>query len=172
MYQLYTFAKVTAITIHLDLASSTTTPFLVAGGVLPYSGASTVGPSDLAGQADSKVTLASVFQKTRLRWSLPVEKFLGNVFQSSQFWINKAQSLSTSPVSVDEPTFVWLTQHPTGATMDYIWQMVITYHVQFFDPVISNLSLEFEPVQDHDQQKKTDSSRITEFIRMLESGHK
>jgi hypothetical protein len=185
MYNMYEFAKITAITFHIDLATSTTTPFLIVGGVLPYSASSTVAPSDLAGQADSKARLASVFQKTRISWTLPAEKYLGNVLQSSQFWINKAQSLSSTPVSVEEPTFVLVTQHPTGATMDYIYQTVITYHCQFFEPLVNNISTqEFEKVPErrskHDTErscsepklnKDLDRSQFTELLKIFEARH-
>jgi hypothetical protein len=137
---MYTFAKITAITVTVDIALTKAPSFVIAGGVLPFSQAASVTPSDLSGIAGSKVTLASVFSKTRMKWVLPVEKYLGQVSQTNLYWINKTQALSSTPVSQDEPTFVWLTQNPTGADMEYIWQSVVTYHTQFFDPIVNNLS--------------------------------
>jgi len=170
MYSMYTLCKVTAVTVHLDIATSTNIPFLIVGGVLPYSQAASVIPSDLAGLPETKVRIASVFGKTRMSWRLPAEKYLGNVQQTNLYWINKVQSLSSSPVSVEEPTFVLLTQHPTGATMDYVYQTVITYHVQFFDLLVNNLAAsQFDVIspEPKSKEKDLDSSQITEFMKLF-----
>jgi hypothetical protein len=136
-FQMYTFYKLTAISVKLKLASTSTgNPFLVTGGVLPYAGSTSITSFDLANVANARNDVVALGTKTVMSWDLGVERYLGNVFQTSQFWIDEAQSASTSPVSQEEPALCIVIQHPTGKEMQYVFELMVTYHCQFFDPLV------------------------------------
>jgi hypothetical protein len=136
-FGMYTFYKLTAVAVKMSFCSASGgNPFVVVGGVLPYAGATSVSQFDLANIAGAKCRAVPMAAETRMNWDLPTEKYLGNVFQTSQFWIDQAQSASTSPVSQEEPVFCLVVQHPSGKEMQYVYDLRVTFHCEFFNPLV------------------------------------
>jgi hypothetical protein len=140
LYTMYEHSKVTAVVLHAEISNFGTTPILVVSSVLPYNQVSTVLPVDLASSAGAKKKLVSgLVGKTVLSMRIPVEKWLGAVLQSSQFWVDSSQSNSLTPISVEEPTLLMMIAPSSGNPMSYMINWTVTFHTQFFNPIVNQI---------------------------------
>jgi len=139
-YTMYEFSKITAIEVHYEISNYGTTPIVCTSAVVPWSQFATVAPTALATVAKAKnKIIGGLVGKVSLRQKFPAEHYLGNVAQSSQYWIDSAQSNSLTPVSVEEPTHLLTIEATPGNNMSYTISATVIFHIQFFQPICNAL---------------------------------
>lgn len=143
------------------------------GAVLPYSDGvspSTTQVGEKPGVVRKIVSAKGGMDKGVLQKTCVAQDWFGNNYFTKDYWINHAQSSSTSPLDDDEPCFVFqVTPVIPGQTIAWALTTRITYHLQYFDlrtsEKLSKHQIEVDDAdedtesmfEDHDISEKTPS---------------
>ncbi len=59
--------------------------------------------------------------------------WIGNPYQTKDYWITATQAATTVPLDNNEPVIVVLPASAIGGTLSYHLNVRTKYHIQFFD---------------------------------------
>jgi hypothetical protein len=143
LFQIYRYAKVTAIQIELDVFNKGTNPIEVVVGHVPQVEVSAITAARLAEKTSSTkriVSAAGGLDRTRIVKFFDAQAILGEPF-TSKYWMSYSQSLSTTPIDVNEPVLAVVLAYAGGSTtVTAVINYRIKYHCQFFELLTPALS--------------------------------
>lgn len=146
LYQIYKYARITAVDIELRVVNqSTNTPLIAALGMCPNSDAAGLVPDrawETPGTVRKLMSVQGGIDKCVLRKTFVGQDAYGQPYLDQKFWIDASQSASTTPVDANEPVGFYMLSSNTGTgpgacTVEF----KLTYHIQFFDLRIPSSSL-------------------------------
>ncbi len=138
-YAMYKYARITAVTLELRAVNrSTTVPFVIALGTVPYSELGSITPDrfwEKSTTVRKQVSVQGGLDKVVLRKTYVAQDIMGQPYLDQKYWIDVTQSASTTPVDTNAPVLAYMisdiTGNTGGFTMTVNWKIV--YHIQFFD---------------------------------------
>ena len=154
-YQIYKYARINAVTVHVELVSTGSEPLIIAADVLPYSQAnsSLVDPHYIAARprAISRIVGGSSgASRVVLRKTWKTAETLGQLNYSDSAWQSYTEALSVLP-DADHP-FVCVAVDSVLSSATWAGEAVyrVTYHMQFFE--LQDPSLTLTPEDFHTQR--------------------
>jgi len=111
-------------------------------GQVPFVDVAALTFSRLAERVDSVRRIVSTtggMDRVTLTRTYQSERCLGEPVLS-KYWMSNAQSLSSSPIDVNEPVLAIAFQPIIGVTVNAAIMLDVTYHCQFFNLETPNLS--------------------------------
>jgi len=132
---------VTAVVTTWRVVNTGGQPIEVALGYVPQVDVAAINFARLAEKSETVNKIVSGgggMDRASLKKTFYTERVLGEPVLS-KYWISNAQSLSSSPIDVNEPVIVYIMQ-PLGASATGILQYDVVYHCQFFNLETPNLS--------------------------------
>jgi hypothetical protein len=135
LYTLYRYAKITALSVRHTIINTGTPPVEFAIGVLPATEITGASPRNLSETPGGRFRLIGPVSGTcrsTLTALYPVEKYLGNVDQTSEYWVNSTQAANTVVINVNEPCHA-VAINGSSSPFSYVLDSEITWHCQFFD---------------------------------------
>jgi hypothetical protein len=154
-YTMYKFSRVLSVDYHFELINLTAVPFEVGFAILPTSDAGTISLEQVIekpGSVRRAVSAIGGMDRITLQKRAVAQDWMGNPYNTRDYWVTEAQSASGTPLDADEPAGVLVIQGLTG-TVAYSLVTKITYHVQFFDLEVAPVSLQ---VEEHSQYTTED----------------
>jgi hypothetical protein len=159
-YQIYKYARINAITLHVELVTTGTEPMIIAADILPYTQANStaVDPHFIASRprAISRICGASAgMSRVTLNRTYKTAESLGQLNYSDSAWQSYSEALSVIP-DPDHP-FLCISMDSVNAAG--IWgadaAYRITYHMQFFELQDPSLTMTPEEYQEkrHEQME-------------------
>jgi hypothetical protein len=142
LYSLYRYCKVTAVDVQIEVNNTGSTAMQYAMGYVPQLAASTMSYARLterAGTVHKNVSAKGGMDRAIISKTFGVEKCLGEPVLS-KYWVSNSQSLSTSPIDVNEPVISVALQNLEGSVFSAAVALRITYHCQFFSLETPGLS--------------------------------
>lgn len=151
-YQIYKYARINAITAHVEVVCTGTEPVIIAADVLPYSQAnsSLVDPHFIASRprAISKITGSSTgMSRVALQKTWKTAENTGQLNYSDSAWQSYSEALSVLP-DPNHP-FICISVDSVLSSATWAAEAVyhVTYHMQFFE--LQDPSLTITPEQYH-----------------------
>ena len=151
-YQIYKYARINALHLHLETVSTDVAPIIVAADILPYTQANSasVDPHFIASRprAISRICAGSTgTSKTTLSKTWKTAQSTGQVNYSDSAWQSYSEALSVTP-DPDHP-FLCIAIDSVNAADTWAADTVIrvTYHMQFFelqDPSLTETPEEYQ----------------------------
>lgn len=150
MYQIYKYARITAVSFELRVTNqSTTIPLMMSVGTVAYSDASGITPDrfwERTTTVRKQVSVQGGIDRGVLKRTFVPQDVLGQPYLDQKYWIDVSQSASTTPVDANEPVILYCVSGLNGTgfgacTMN--WD--IKYHIQFFDLRTPSSSLDNRP---------------------------
>jgi hypothetical protein len=142
-YAMYKYSRVLSVNYHFELTNLTTNPFEVAFAIIPLSDGGTISLEQVIekpGSVRRVVSGIGGMDRATLQKFAVAQDWMGNPYNTRDYWINEAQSSSGTPLDSDEPGGVLMIQALTG-TLSYTLVTKITYNIQYFDLEIPAVSL-------------------------------
>jgi hypothetical protein len=143
-YAIYKYAVVTGIDIEVQGINQGAVEALVAVGSVPYSEVSTLSMDrlkEMPGTTNRLLGLPSGTARATIRKRFNASNLIGN-YNDARYWIDVAQSASSTPLDTKEPVCVIaldnFSSNTTAYTASALWK--VTYHIQFFDLVCPSSS--------------------------------
>jgi len=168
-YKIYKYARINAITVHVEVVSLGAEPIIIAADVLPYSQAnsSLVDPHYIASRprAISKITGTSTgMSKITLQKTWKTAENTGQLNYSDSAWQSYSEALSVLP-DPDHPFVCVSVDSVLGSatwTADTVYH--VTYHMQFFelqDPALTTTPEQYQVDRQmaEDKHQKAKQSR-------------
>jgi hypothetical protein len=134
LYQLYRYCKITAVDVNVQLVNTGASTVEVAIGYVPQLEASTATYVRLAEKTGSLRKIISAkggLDRVTFTRRYGVEALLGEPVLS-KYWMTNSQSLSITPLDVNEPVLSIAYRNVDGSTSNMSTTVRITYHCQFF----------------------------------------
>jgi hypothetical protein len=138
LYLLYKFCRVTAVTYHFEVVNTGLTPIEILFTVCPYVDA-VVPPTqaqigEKPGVVRHIISPQGGMDRRSLTKTCRAEDWFGNPYFTRDYWVNAAQSVSVTPLDVEEPVGLFCVAN-LSATVIASATIVskTTYHLQFFD---------------------------------------
>jgi len=155
LYLLYKFARVTAVQYHFEIINTGVVPIEAMFAVCPYADA-VVPPTpqqlgEKPGVVRHIISPAGGMDRRSISKTCKAEDWFGNPYFTRDYWVNAAQSVSATPLDVDEPVGLFClasTANIVGAQATYISK--ITYHIQFFDLELNQPNLNTHFLEDQE----------------------
>jgi hypothetical protein len=135
LYDLYKWCKILSVHVNYNIVNTSTNPVQVVFGVIPNNGTlgmtidraaeipkSTVKLLSSQGGLD-KVVVTKIYNTQAMVGSAVAEKY----------WVNKAQSVSSTPLEAEEPVMFVMAQPLISVNWSTQLIVDITYHCEFFD---------------------------------------
>jgi hypothetical protein len=147
LYQIYKYARVTAVTIELKVVNtSTTIPIVVALGQCPYADSAGLTPDrawETPGTKRQVVSVQGGLDRATVRRTFVAQDCYGQPYLDQKYWIDVSQSASASPIDQNEPIAYYVISDmagsgPIACKVDF----KTTFHIQFFDLRIPSSSLD------------------------------
>lgn len=135
LYTIYRYSRVTWVDFEVTLVNTGSAPIDLIVGVIPQVDTTAVTPAILEqkpGSVRKLVSIAGGMDRVTIRKSCDPAEWLGNPYQTKDYWVTATQAASTTPLDVNEPVFLVIPSQPTTA-MSYVLNVRTTYHVQLFD---------------------------------------
>jgi hypothetical protein len=136
LFQIYRYCKITRVDILFEVCNQISQPIQAITGFLPFVDIAGITADRLSEKIDSVRRLMSPqggLDRVIIRKSYVCEKVIGEPVLS-KYWMSNAQSLSSTPIDVNEPALVYvLANGGTAGVISAIVNYRITYHCQFFD---------------------------------------
>jgi hypothetical protein len=143
LFQIYRYCKITAFEVEIDVFNKGTNPIEVVVGSCPQVEVSTMTAARLAEKTTSVkkiVSSAGGLDRCRIRKFFNNMAILGEPF-TSKYWMSYSQSLSTTPIDVNEPVLAVLLAFAGGSTtISAVLNYRYKYHCQFFELLTPNVS--------------------------------
>lgn len=139
LYAMYRYSVVTGVTVEARLTNNASSGAVSFGmAVMPASDVPSTNIDEITEMPGSKhdtVASSNGMNKSILKISANAQSVFGAPYFTRDFWINSAQSISSTPLDAQEPVIVSLvsdqTGVPTGITA--LIQYFITFNAVFFD---------------------------------------
>jgi hypothetical protein len=136
LFQIYRYCKVTSVEIVFDVINTGATPLEVLVGTVPYVEVGALTATRLAEKTTTTrklISPAGGLDKCRIAKFFSSESIIGEPF-TSKFWMSYSQSLSTTPIDVNEPVIATIIAFAgSSGSVFAIPNYRIRYHCQFFD---------------------------------------
>jgi hypothetical protein len=147
LYQIYKYARITAVDFELRVNNtSTTIPLMAAIGFVSNADAAAMTPDrfwERPTTTRKNMSVQGGMDKVVLRKTFVPQDCYGQPYLDQKFWVDVSQSASTTPIDANEPVILYVLSGLDGGNMGscYVdWK--IRYHVQFFDLRTPSSSLE------------------------------
>jgi len=135
LYGIYRYLKVTAVTIQVHVSNQSTVPVNVVLFALPFSAMATVTPLQATNSRGSvKRVLSAVggMDRANLSKTYDAQTWFGSP-NFEKYWVTATQAALTTPIDVNEPAIGLLIDNVYAASNNYLFDIKLIYHVQFFD---------------------------------------
>jgi hypothetical protein len=138
LYQIYKYARITAVDFELRVNNtSTTTPLMAAIGFVSNADVSGMTPDrfwERNSTVRKNISVQGGMDRAVLRKTFVPQECYGQPYLDQKFWVDVSQSASTTPIDANEPVILYALSGLDGGNMgtSYVdWR--IRYHIQFFD---------------------------------------
>jgi hypothetical protein len=137
-YALYKFARLTAVSYHFEVVNTGAVPIEAMFAICPYVDAAappvTAQIGEKPGVVRHIISSAGGMDRRTISKTCKAEDWFGNPYFTRDYWVNAAQSVSVTPLDVEEPVGLFCIANlsltlPASATI----VSKTTYHIQFFD---------------------------------------
>lgn len=141
MYAIYKYAKLAAVDVHFEVVNTGAEPLLCALGSLPHIDSSLAMPPQQVAERPHSISKvvggANGMNRAILSKRFIAAQELGQPVFDRQYWIDAAQSLSSTPVDANAPVAAASVGNVLlgGTSVTFQANVRVTYHVQFFDLV-------------------------------------
>jgi len=147
LYQIYKYARITAVQIELKVVNaSSTTPLVLALGQCPYADSAGLTPDrawETPGTRKQLVSVQGGMDRATIRKTFVGQNAYGQPYLDQKYWVDVSQSASTTPIDANEPiAYFMLSDYGGSGGVSARVESKITYHIQFFDLRIPSSSLE------------------------------
>jgi hypothetical protein len=146
-YTMYKYSRVVSVNYHFELTNLTAVPFEVAFAIVPVSDAGAISLEQVIEKPGSVRRLVSALggmDRITLNKFAVSQDWMGNPYNTRDYWVTEPQSAIGTPLDPDEPAGVLVIQGLTG-NVAYTLTTKITYNIQFFDLEIPAVSLGDKP---------------------------
>jgi hypothetical protein len=147
LYQIYKYARITAVDFELRVNNtSTTIPLMAAIGFASYADVAGITPDRFWERPTTirkNISVQGGLDRVVLRKTFVPQDCYGQPYLDQKFWVDVSQSASTTPLDANEPVVLYCLSGLDGGNMGtcYVdWR--IRYHIQFFDLRTPSSSLE------------------------------
>jgi len=137
LYQIYRFAKITAIHIHMEVVNtSATAPLTVVMCCLPLVRANAItdprGMSDVPNAITKQVGLSTGMSRVVLNKTYVAQRELGqSILSGSEFYQTYSEALAAATQDNFPSIYCGVIASQSGANWTGIMKYVVTYHVEF-----------------------------------------
>lgn len=175
LYQIYKYARITAIEVELRVCNqSLTGPIVAALGMCANSDHASLTPDrawETPGTVRRFLSVQGGMDRGSLRKTFVGQDAYGQPYLDQKYWIDVSQSASTTPVDTNEPVAYFILSDSTGVSrLQCTVEWKITYHIQFFNLRIPSSSLEakaFENSFEEDEMEKQSERSHTKPVKVL-----
>lgn len=136
LFQIYRYCKVTAFEVQIDVFNKGTNPIEFVVGWCPQVEVSAITAARLSEKTTSTrkiISPAGGLDRARISKTFNGQSILGEPF-TSKYWMSYSQSLSTTPIDVNEPVLAIVLAYAGGSTtVSAVINYRYKYHCQFFE---------------------------------------
>jgi hypothetical protein len=132
---MYKWCKILSTEVTYNIANTSTNPIQFVAAVLPNN--TTVGmtidrAAEIAGSTVKLLSPQGGLDKCIIKKQYNTQHMVGSLV-AEKYWINKAQSASSTPLEAEEPVMFLMAQPLISVNWSTQVIVDITYHVEFFD---------------------------------------
>lgn len=141
LYTLYRYAKIHAVSVHIDIINNGGTPLTVAMAAVPDNSlTSSTTPRELTEARGSVYVMtggSSAYNRATLKKLYFSENELGQRTFEKAHWITQAQAVSAAVRNREDPLIAVISQASDGvSSSSWILTYRCVYHVEWFSPVL------------------------------------
>lgn len=144
LYQIYRYARITAVGITMDIVNtSSTQPLYAALAVVPYAEATgSWAPfhyTEMPGSVTTSVGLSSGASQRRIRKLAITDRELGAMTTSGNEFAQTYSQALAAATRIDAPAIVGSVQSETGASWTGVIRYEVVYHIQFYELINTDI---------------------------------